>query len=868
MICNFKSTQRFDVARKCGIFGVLVLAAMQPALAVLIPPGGSVNWSPQIVGVPSSINTNRSVIYTNAVSAGCDNTGVADCSAKIQAIFNACPSNEVVYLPAGTYKVAATLNLSRSFVTLRGAGMGQTIISLGNNAPYMGNADWPSPAPSVTITGGATAGSTTVTCNFTTNIVLGHLITITQTNPPTVQYNAALGYGTGPNNCGHDDTRLMALSFYVTGITRNSVTFWPPLPCTLTNAPMITSWAQYIVRGTGIENLTFNLAGGQAGYAVMWNQVYGCWLKNVEVAAAYARQFFIWGAVNCEISGCYTHDSQGSGPNHEGIDFYMNSCWNLCENNICATAGFPEIILGDWAGGCAGNVIDYNYVQNCNSGESIAGWAICDNHGPHNMLNLFEGNVAQSFKSDGYYGSASQDTLFRNYFSGVYDMTQYVWPIAVSLEHWASGFSVLGNVLGQPGYAATYQDTRTGYPSSEAVIFRLGYPNPGNASYAAALSNPTNATFLDLNVSQSITVNGNFDFVNQATLWDTNGPQPLPASLYYTSQPPWWANWGPVAWPPIGPDLTPMVSMIPAQARYFQMPAGQASAAAFVALTGSPTVLLLSNVVTTTTPTTTNPQQTTNPTQNTNQAQAQAQPTAWQLAAPPCLRLSSGNSPPPYCPGTDPSVVEWLRADGGLSFSGSNVITWVADVGQNATQSSVANAPIALMAAQKGHPVLAFDGRSSYLQTTSFPTPLQQPYTIFIVYQWLANPSATNVVYDGIDAINRTFLENNNGQTPPPYVGFNCGSSVSTGVTTNSVWNTLEFQANGAASSFSFNGGPDVTIPGNPGTNRLSGLTLGARYDGAKCASVSIAEIIVVNGLPTNTEAQIFSYLKSRWGTF
>lgn len=50
------------------------------------------------------------------------------------------------------------------------------------------------------------------------------------------------------------------------------------------------------------------------------------------------------------------HDCVVVGPNHEGIDFYEDGCFNLIEDNITYNGGFPGIILGDSKGGCVGNV--------------------------------------------------------------------------------------------------------------------------------------------------------------------------------------------------------------------------------------------------------------------------------------------------------------------------------------------------------------------------------------------------------------------------------------------------------------------------------------------------------------------------------
>ena len=59
---------------------------------------------------------------------------------------------------------------------------------------------------------------------------------------------------------------------------------------------------------------------------------------------------------------------------------------------------------------------------------------------------------------------------------------------------------------------------------------------------------------------------GNYDYVNNAVVWDPAIPDhTIPNSLYLTAKPSWW---GELPWPPIGPDRTPMAGQIPAQQRF------------------------------------------------------------------------------------------------------------------------------------------------------------------------------------------------------------------------------------------------------------------------------------------------------------
>jgi hypothetical protein len=64
--------------------------------------------------------------------------------------------------------------------------------------------------------------------------------------------------------------------------------------------------------------------------------------------------------------------------------------------------------------GTTNSVVAYNYVPNDGSD------GITVNHGAHNCFNLYEGNFVTRFKNDGYFGSESDQTFFRNRILGAY----------------------------------------------------------------------------------------------------------------------------------------------------------------------------------------------------------------------------------------------------------------------------------------------------------------------------------------------------------------------------------------------------------------------------------------------------------------
>ena len=117
---------------------------------------------------------------------------------------------------------------------------------------------------------------------------------------------------------------------------------------------------------------------------------------------------------------------------------------------------------------------------------------------------------------------------------------------------------MVGNVLGRPGDAdlpgAVYVQT-AGNCLGTVAVYKVGYP-----------SNCAVDTVSDAEVAATLLRTGNFDYFNQATIWDPEVPeQPLPPSLYLDRAP---DSFGSTPWPPIGPDVSGYIHDIPAKVRF------------------------------------------------------------------------------------------------------------------------------------------------------------------------------------------------------------------------------------------------------------------------------------------------------------
>ena len=556
MILFSTSCKSFGAAS--AVFLSLVLSAGS-AIAEIIPSSRTAPWQGN-VGIPGGIPS-RTKIYKNIVTdLGADPTGAVDASPIINRAIGACPVGQVVYMPAGTFKIATPIYAAaKGNFTLRGAGEGQTILHITtNNVPIYssGVAPWPPPTDWIPITAGATRGSDTITLSKTSNFAVDMLFTIGPNRLPTWAHN--LG--------GFPDTqRSMGGMFKVRRKTGTTVTFDPPLPFDFSEMnPMALASKATTIQGVGYESFTVNLSDSKAGWAIELGNAWGCWIYDVEIAHAYTRQTFSHEAVRCEYRHCFIHDAQAEGPNHEGLDF-NHSSWNLVEDNIFSRGGSMAVIFGDGTGQCMGNVIAYNYVTN----TTPSWWDISVNHGPHNMLNLIEGNVIHWYKDDGYFGSSSHNTLFRN---------RIDWQIA--LKHFSNYYNIVGNVLGTAGVNHGYEtETSDYYNARLSPVYELGFPNIGNVHHGGTFIGPTTppdyhslpntlegCQQLDRNVKATILRHGNFDYVSNKVIWDPAiSDRTIPNSLYLPGKPAWW---GELPWPPIGPDRSPMVGLIPAQERF------------------------------------------------------------------------------------------------------------------------------------------------------------------------------------------------------------------------------------------------------------------------------------------------------------
>jgi hypothetical protein len=347
----------------------------------------------------------------------------------------------------------------------------------------------------------------------------------------------------------------------VTGKTTSTLSVWPPLYGDYSGLTVVAHVAQLQTDFSGVEDLVINCANSTIIWGVQFEQAYGCWAKGVRVIKPANYGFFLYDSLNCEIRKCYADQRKTEGSNGAGV-LCNTSSGCLVEDNIMYKF-FPIIEVNH---GSSGNVFAYNFCHDSTVFGGL-GAGIDSNHGPHNHFNLYEGNVAPNIQSDGYFGGASHDTAFRNWFHGT---APGLKGFTVSLNRFTRNYSLIGNILGIAGNDGGYS---------------FGNPNMGNSSYTGTAQpsigdwwadwgtspGPGGFQEKDLDVEATTLLKGNYLFGVGIPSNEALGGDILPNSLCRTSKPSWWPS--AMAWPPFNPfsvnsGMSVSDNLIPAQSAF------------------------------------------------------------------------------------------------------------------------------------------------------------------------------------------------------------------------------------------------------------------------------------------------------------
>ncbi len=468
-------------------------------------------------GVPGGIYQYRGRTIVNATGLT-DTTGGTDYTATIQAQIDALSPGQCLLLPAGTFRLNSTINVgvkagnagANPNVTLRGAGIGQTILMLyGGGVSVSGGGGFPTYYPSAAyLTADTPAGATTLQLTESASDAVGLHCLIDGYHDPSAPVVNAGG-----------DSQLRPTLLRLTGASGNTATFYPALPFALKAGARFTRELgtgppNYVthVSGLGLEDLTVDGINTNTTVLVGQFSTVNSWIYNVE--AKNVTNFGISSAFNIQSSiiHCKVHDHIDSYPTYTTRNLLVMAAStlmlvedNLIYNGFSATEFNAGVIL---------SAISHNFMDRICIRDTISS-VFNINHGSHNSFNTYEGNIASRIQSDGYFGSSSDETFHRNWFHGTNGVYTTDWAtstvvnqnrLPITLNRWSRRFNIVGNLIGRTGVGVTWDYTNlgAGFDTTSTTslsigtgdkVFTLGtglgYNNNGTGALAYSASDPT-----------------------------------------------------------------------------------------------------------------------------------------------------------------------------------------------------------------------------------------------------------------------------------------------------------------------------------------------------------------------------------------
>jgi hypothetical protein len=503
------------------LFLLWVVAAT--ASSAIIQSSNRVDWVIGETVGPQMARPARTNLLNVHTTYGADKTGVTNASTAIQSAINAAGSNDVVYFPAGIYKLTSQLAVDKSHITLRGDGPTNSVLfGAGSQSVVLKVGHDPMEATSYrifTVTNGATKGSTNL---WITAIQNGF--------GDTIKAGDMLSLSTVTRNTGTPVFPIISVANYDRIINQmvviharngNTVSITAPLVWDYTNSPMMQEMDTAVQprRMVGVEDLGITMTNGAefgtSIYMISANCLRDSWFTNLNLGYANNYQLSIYASVNCEVSGNDIHDALTLGTSHGGL-LLSHVAGLLVINNsfysdpIRAAAGlklFPAIEVN---GGMACGAYFGNFFTNC-AMDFIT-------HNVHPMMNLVEANVFTAFiEFDGYFGSVSHFTMYRNRILNTFPIKRF-----------SSFMQVVGNVVGRPDDNYVWDKEQSGY-GSPYPLFEMGYPNIGNSTYES-VSPPTAWNWPGRHLTGAFgenLTNGIFTFTQSVgptnVIWTTDG---------------------------------------------------------------------------------------------------------------------------------------------------------------------------------------------------------------------------------------------------------------------------------------------------------------------------------------------------------
>lgn len=482
----------------------------------IIPSSRRVNWDP---GLPNGIPDYP--VGSNVKDFGAVGNGITDETQAFKNAIAATPKGNALLIPAGTYKITATLNINKG-IALRGEGHTLTKLKFDFNSGSCinvqgGSSSW------INMSAGYNKDSYSITVSSTSGFNIGDFIEINQKNDPA-------DYQDGSK--GHWEDACVGQILIIKNIVGNTLTLNRGLYYTYNGSYNPQVRKIKMVEGVGVERLYLERLNSTGyGSNIDFTKAASCWVREVWSEKTLTAHIFLATAYRNEIRDSYFDDSHlhGTGGQGYGVRLEGRSTDNLIENNIFERLRHSMLVQQ----GATGNVFGYNYSKDPFLEEGN-NWLMPDIsvHGHYAYMNLFEGNTAQRFEIDNTWGTNGPTTFFRN--RAEKDVSHYLDNTEkfafIKVERNNPFHNIVGNEL---GLSTTYSN---------------------------------NPIEIDSSIASTIIVHGNYNYQDSNIEWDPDIPDHnLPDSYYLDSKPSWFDS---LSWPPIGGDISPNTNLIPAQKRY------------------------------------------------------------------------------------------------------------------------------------------------------------------------------------------------------------------------------------------------------------------------------------------------------------
>ena len=573
------------------------------------------------------INSTRATDWTGAgVPGGIPSGAWTQCGSTIAAytgtaaaINNAiagCGKNQYVLLGPGTFSLSTVIDFNaKSNVVLRGSGANSTFMKFTSTAASGGSCSGKTvatqligvcgtdgtyenqpPADLYSWTAGYGQGTNQITLSSTSGITLlgsGNptLLMLTQddtgykgNNPATgsavdngaywvcadivTQSSPAIGCSdNGPDGTINPplDHKWQYEIAVATAINGNVVTISPALQhpnWTAGQSPHV--WLFQPMMNSGVENLSVDDTVG-AGYPVVIQGCYGCWVSGVRVTNFTAWAIGVLTATHTTIQNNYMYF--GTGPDSYGIRSQAGGN-NLYQNNIMQKVRSP-LTMDFWE---SGSVVAYNFAVNDYSVADymFGAWWL---HSAGDDFILMEGNIGPSTGIDNIHGTHLNVTLYRNFLPGWESCAngQCGSYTAKDLYTFGVGYrnadrygNIVANIVGTPGYHTQYITQQTASTGNATFAYSLGGGN--NAVSPPSLSDPlvqsTALLWDNYDVVHGSVQENTSEVPTGAPVFPNSIPTKnytgagggLPASFYLSSPPAWWP--ATIPFPAIGPDVS------------------------------------------------------------------------------------------------------------------------------------------------------------------------------------------------------------------------------------------------------------------------------------------------------------------------